>query len=211
MHSYSDCGVGVVLGFGERLRNLRAGFLGGASSPAGATATALFFGGPAGFCCGGVLPCPPGFCWRPPPGRGPREGLAPNPVEGVGRLRLGSGAPSRFPGARLISSSLSSSHSASVRWLSGIASSSCRRRRGEVDCGAFIFELSHRSGVPAPVLAQKVCLQRVSGTPIPQGEHFTSENDVTRAPRSILAPPPQSPLRASPPRTPPGRIADRKR
>lgn len=54
------------------------------------------------------------------------------------------GAGVTIPRASRISSSLSSSHCSSVRWLSGIASSSWSRRRGETGCvGAFIRTLSH--------------------------------------------------------------------
>ena len=105
----------------------------------------------ASLCCGhyrhGALPLP-GRRWNfflgflpcgPPLGLGWPAGAV------AFRRTPCSGAPSRFPGASMISSSLSSSHSASVRCLSGIAKSSCRRRRGEPGCGSFMATLSHRS------------------------------------------------------------------
>src|SRR5438093_9629953 len=56
---------------------------------------------------------------------------------------------SRLPGASLISSSFNSSHCSSVRWLSGIDSSSCRRRRGDIGWEGFIPPLSHCSAALA--------------------------------------------------------------
>ena len=44
-----------------------------------------------------------------------------------------------------ISSSLNSSHWASVRSLSGIERSACSRWRGDIPCGPFMSTLSHRS------------------------------------------------------------------
>jgi hypothetical protein len=55
-------------------------------------------------------------------------------------------ARSRLPEASMISSSLSSSHCESVRSLSGIARSSCRRRRGETGFGSSIRSIISSSG-----------------------------------------------------------------
>ena len=74
---------------------------------------------------------------RPADGSVPGPGLAPAAAirwlpRAIGSRHRRPALPgSRFPGASLISSSLSSSHCSSVRWLSGIDSSSCSRRRGE--------------------------------------------------------------------------------
>src|SRR5712691_9209636 len=86
------------------------------------------------------LPNPPRFLpWGPPPGLG----LLPA-VIGAFRRAPCPGASCRLPEASLISSSLSSSHWASVRCPSGMASSSCKRWRGEMGCGSFMPVLSHR-------------------------------------------------------------------
>ena len=65
------------------------------------------------------LRCPPWFLGLPPPG-----------WFCLAFCRFGSGPPSRLPCASEISSSLISSHSASVRVRSGMASSSLSRWRG---------------------------------------------------------------------------------
>ena len=52
--------------------------------------------------------------------------------------------PGRLPEASLISNSLSSSHCASVRSLSGMERRACRRWCGEIPCGpSFMLALSH--------------------------------------------------------------------
>ena len=101
--------------------------------------------------CGQGSPALAGFRWRflngflPSPAL-PGLGLA-DPAGGVERggfERGGGGTESmRLPGAREISSSWSSSHWDSVRNRSGMACSSCRRRRGGTVCGAFMAALSH--------------------------------------------------------------------
>lgn len=66
-------------------------------------------------------------------------GLCRSPLgAGASRRMPRSGTTSRLTGVSEISSSLISSHCASVRSLSGIANSSCRRRRGEFGCGSFM-------------------------------------------------------------------------
>ncbi|MPZ42269.1 MAG: hypothetical protein GEV05_02490 [Betaproteobacteria bacterium] len=86
------------------------------------------------------LGCPPcgalGLRRPPPPGPPP-----PGPP--------GCGAPSRLPGASMISSSISSSHCASVRWRSGIASKACSRWRGDMGCCSLMAALSHLSATSA--------------------------------------------------------------
>lgn len=67
---------------------------------------------------------------------GRRPGLCPEAWRRPGSA-VAPGAPcTRLPGARQISSSMISSHMASVRWWSGIASNSLRRRRGSGACGS---------------------------------------------------------------------------
>ena len=71
-------------------------------------------------------------------------------VAGVSRRAPWPRGCSRLAEESLISSSWISSHWASVRRLSGIARSSCRRVRGDIGCGAFMAALSHPSTSAVP-------------------------------------------------------------